>query len=307
MALDFQPRKRPNTGKVQPVNGLWFLRGDKMNRELVLRGFFGLLPIFFFNAKAEEKNEPTAKKRAEVKEPIPVVGELVKKLKTPAPEAQLWHETAVAVELTNLAKRSPEGFFPILKAPQLPQSARIREAEVRARTAVILGQAGHRAALEPLLQSCISDPDDEVREAAAKALRLLGEPVGLRRLTDIAIDRRYAWNGPRRLACIALRRWGDKEAVERLLSAFSYEVAGGNPLDPRNPLRRPQGGVGTDNPLGLPEATPAPAENREETHLYPALSALKEITGMKFDQGEKDVKTWNKWWLMNQDLFVFTK
>lgn len=234
--------------------------------------------------------------------------ELLKKLRTPAPEAVgEWLAGPAAAELIMSAKKNPQLFFALLKAPQLPRSARVREPEIRARAAQVLGRAGRREALDPLIESCLSDPSDEVREAAAKALPLLGEPVGLRRLVDIAVNRRYAWQGPRRLACIALRRWGDKEAVERLLSAFSYEVAGGNPLDPKNRLRRPKNGVGTDNPLGLPDNTPQPVSGRNDTWLYPALTALKEVTGVSFDAGEKDVKTWKKWWLLNQDKFVFPK
>lgn len=200
------------------------------------------------------------------------------------------------------ARQRPEVFVALLKAPGLRGGANVRNAVVRAKVAYVLGEAGDRRAMEPLIEACLRDPDDRVRFAAARALPRLGEPIALRRLVDRAVDPRSGWPY-RQLASIALRRYGDKEAIERLLMEVSFELAGGNARDPKNKLRAPTGGLGTDNPMMLPPGPPS--GNTDERVIYPALTALKEVTKTGFDSGEKDFKTWKLWWEKNRDTFKF--
>ena len=74
-------------------------------------------------------------------------------------------------------------------------------------------------------------------------------------------------------------------------------------LDRKNMLRGKGSGIGTDNPLAIPD--PGPNQQLAETDIYPALSAIKEVTGMSFDKGEKDMKTWYVWWNREGTKFAF--
>jgi hypothetical protein len=201
------------------------------------------------------------------------------------------------------AREQPAALARVLKAPGLHGSANAKDPAVRAKAAQVLGLAGNRGALQPLLDACFEDPDEGVRRAAAKALPRLDEPISLRKLVDVAIAVQFPWP-TRRLACAAIRRYGDPEAVERLLGEVSFELAGGNPRDPKNPLRSGPRGLGTEDPLGVADATPLSGP-LDEHILYPALSALKEVTGVTFREGERDFKTWKEWWKANASSFRF--
>jgi len=134
---------------------------------------------------------------------------------------------------------------------------------------------------------------------------MLEEPVGMRKLVDIAISHDFQhcpWQ-IRKCACQAIKRYGDKEAVDRIMSELSFELAGGNPLDVHNRLRGVPKGIGTDNPLGVPDAPPI--TNLSEQDLYPCLYAMKEVTGQSFSKGEKDVKIWLAWWNESKEKFAF--
>jgi hypothetical protein len=202
-----------------------------------------------------------------------------------------------------LAREQLAVFTRVLKAPGLQGSANIADGLGRARAAQVLGVAGDRRALQPLLDACFEDPDDRVRLVAAKALPGLEEPLALRKLVDVAISGRNPWP-VRRAACAALRRYGDREAVDRLLAELSFELAGGNARDQKNPLRGGAHGLGTDNPMGLP-GSDAPIGPVDEHILYPVLSAVKEVTFASFAEGEKDFKTWREWWKTNAATFKF--
>jgi hypothetical protein len=214
-----------------------------------------------------------------------------------------YQKNADAAALVGLAREQLAVFTRVLKAPGLQGSANIADGLARARAAQVLGVSGDRRALQPLLDACFEDPDDRVRLAAAKALPGLEEPVALRKLADVAIAARNPWP-VRRAACAALRRYGDREAVERLLAELSFELAGGNPRDQKNPLRGGAHGLGTDNPMGLPGDQP-PLGPVDEHILYPVLVAVKEVTGASFAEGEKDFKTWREWWKANAATFKF--
>jgi hypothetical protein len=146
-----------------------------------------------------------------------------------------------------------------------------------------------------------------VRLAAADALVMLEEPVALRKLVDLAVMpdySRFPW-AVRKNACHAIIRYGSKDAVERLLRELSYELAAGNQLDPKNRLRGAPSGLGTDNPMMLPDGPPD--LHLSEQDLYPVLCALKEVTGKTFDLGEKDMKTWMEWWKKDGANFKFAR
>lgn len=235
---------------------------------------------------------------------------LVKRLVPPAVKgaarkaAGEW-EKSEAATFTAEARENPELFSRLLIPPGYPRAVPRAETEVRRRAAVILGLSRDRRALQALLDSAVYDPEDTVRLAAAKALRLLDEPVAMRKLVDLAIaaDRsKYPW-AARKSACVALKRYGDAAAVERLLKELSFELAGGNALDPKNRMRGLASGIGTENPLALPDAPPD--LRLSEQDMYPVLSALKEVTGMSFDKGEKDMKTWLGWWKKEGVKFGF--
>ena len=145
-----------------------------------------------------------------------------------------------------------------------------------------------RRFLDALVIASVYDADENVRFAAAKALARLEEPVAIRKLMDITLSsdlRRYPWP-VRRIASIALRRYNDQEVMERLMKELSFELAGGNPVDPKNHLRGKGQGLGSDNPMGVQDS--GLAYGVPDTDLYPVLSAAKEITGMNFDKHEKD-------------------
>jgi HEAT repeat protein len=203
--------------------------------------------------------------------------------------------------LIALSSQRPDLFIRVLRAKE-PSGNQELKTPIRAGAAFFLGEGGDRSGMAALLEACFF-PDDEIRMAAAKALPKLDEPVALRKLTDASLDEKFPWT-TRRLAAIALRRYGDKESIDRLLTSLSLELAGGNPRDSRNKLRGSPGGLGSENPLGLPTNIPPPT-TADDTILYPALSALKEILGISFDKEEKDFKTWKGWWAENKEKFSF--
>ena len=54
--------------------------------------------------------------------------------------------------------------------------------------------------------------------------------------------------------------------------------------------------------MGAPDS--APDLHLSEPDLYPALSAIKEVTGQSFTKDEKEVKTWTDWWEKAKDKIV---
>ena len=48
-----------------------------------------------------------------------------------------------------------------------------------------------------------------------------------------------------------------------------------------------------------------PTSPPDDTIIYPALSAVKEVTGQSFDRGEKDFKSWKLWWKQAEPKFKF--
>lgn len=194
------------------------------------------------------------------------------------------------------ARERPQVFARVLRRPGGKGGADIQDAVIRAKAAFLLGEGGNRKAMAALIDACVRDPDpdDRVRHASATALARLEEPIVVRSLVDLAINGKNPWPY-RQLASIALRRVGDNEAIDRLLAEVSFELAAGNPRDAKNKMRAGPGGLGTDNPMMLP-AGPPPTINADDRVLYPALSALKEVSGVSFDVGEKDFKTWKVWW-----------
>jgi hypothetical protein len=220
--------------------------------------------------------------------------------------AEPWENGAEAAALAAQVHENPELFTRLLIPPGYPRSLSRSEKEVRARAAAVLGKSGDLRALQTLVDSAVYDPEDSVRLASTKALRLLEEPVALRKLVDLAIARdyrKYPW-AARKSACTALRRYGDVAAIERIMRELSYELAGGNPLDPKNHLRGVPMGLGTENALGMLPSAP-PDLGLGEHDLYPVLSALKELTGMSFSKNEKDFKTWQLWWSKESAKFKF--
>jgi hypothetical protein len=232
---------------------------------------------------------------------------LLRKLTAPAPVKTAWEKSDAAQSLVSNAKAEPELFFRVMIPPKFPRAVANAGTEVRAHAAAVLGQTRDRRMLQALINSAVYDPECAVRDAAADALVRLEEPIALRKLVDIAISadyQKYPWP-VRKSACQAIKRYGDKEAVERMLREFTYEVAAGSPLDSKNKIRGHIRGIGTDDPMALPSAPPD--LHLSEQDLYPALSALKEVTGKSFNTGEKDVKTWAAWWKKESDKFEFKK
>jgi len=221
------------------------------------------------------------------------------------PGAEPWENSAEAAALSAQVHENPELFTRLLIPPGYPRAFSRSDKEVRARVAALLGRSRDLRALQPLVDSAVYDPEDSVRLACVKALKLLEEPVAMRKLVDLAIARdyrKYTWP-VRKSACTALRRYGDAGAVERILRELSYELAGGNPLDQKNQLRGVSSGLGSDNAMGLPSAPPD--LQLSERDLYPVLSAMKELTGMSFSKNEKDFKTWQLWWSKESAKFKF--
>ena len=209
-------------------------------------------------------------------------------------------------ELVATARANTSAVAKLLIPPQFPGALPGIKPDVRTRAAWLAGLAQDRRLMESLITACVYDPDEGVRFAAAKALPMLDEPVGLRKLMDLAIsgdNARHPWV-VRKIACVALRRYGSQEVIERLMKELSFELAGGNPMDPKNRLRGKGVGLGSDNPLGVQDNI-LPAYGVPDTDLYPVLSAVKEVTGKTFDSNEKDMKTWIAWWKVDGTKFVF--
>ena len=216
-----------------------------------------------------------------------------------------WEKTPDAAKLAEEARSALEVYQRLAIPPAMPHAVSNTTPEVRARVAWVLGLSGDRRAMEALLISSVYDPEEIVRYAAGKALPLLEEPVAVRKLVDVATshDLQHIPAAVRKNAAVALRRYGDKEAIERIMREVGYELAGGNPIDPHNKPRGGSKGLGTDNPMGLPDSIPD--LHLSEQDLYPALSALKEVTGQAFSKDEKEVKTWSEWWNKAKDKFAF--
>jgi hypothetical protein len=209
----------------------------------------------------------------------------------------------VSKALLSLVQERPELFIRVSRPPRSAGSANVEDPVIRARAMAWLGLAGDRKAMQPLLDSCFYDADVGARHAAARALAQLDEPIAMRKLVDFAIDPRQGWP-VRKLAVAALRSYDDKEAVTRLLGELSFELAAGQARDPDNPLRMasPKTSLPED-PIKIVEAQPPP--ERDPTRLYPVLTALKELTGQSFKNGEKFYKTWKDWWDKEKNKFEF--
>ena len=211
-----------------------------------------------------------------------------------------------AAELISDCRDNPAALARLMLPPQFPGGLSKVPAEVRARGAVLAGLTQDRRLMQALMDAAVYDPEETVRFAASKALPQLEEPVAIRKLMDLAIStdtQHHPWV-LRKSACIALRRYGSQELIERLMKELSFELAGGNPRDSKNRIRGKGTGIGSDNPLGVQDGI-QPDYGAPETDLYPVLSAVKEITGQTFDKNEKDMKTWIAWWKADGTKFVF--
>lgn len=257
------------------------------------------------NTKPEEVSQN------ELQECLKKLGEKMPKALPPDPKTQTpvnadagWEKSPEAAKLAGEVRNRPEPYMRMIIPPGAPNSVPRATDELRTRAAWILGLSTDRRALPYLVNAAVYDSCEFTRYAAAKALVMLEEPVAMRKLVDIAVSHDFQ-HCPwliRKTACLALKRYGDKEAIDRLISEVSFELAGGNALDVHNRLRGVPKGIGTDNPLGVPDAPPI--TNLSEQDLYPALSAVKEVTGQTFSKGEKDVKTWLSWWNDSKDKFA---
>lgn len=219
---------------------------------------------------------------------------------------QLLAQAPEAAELISDCRDDPAALIRLMLPPQFPGGLSKVSVEVRARGAALAGLTQDRRLMQALMDAAVYDPEEAVRFSAAKALPQLEEPVAIRRLMDLAIStdsQKHPWV-LRKSACIALRRYGSQEILERLLKELSFELAGGNQRDSKNRLRGKGTGIGTDNPLGVQDAI-QPDYGAPETELYPVLSAVKEITGQTFDKNEKDMKTWIAWWKADGGKFEF--
>lgn len=213
-------------------------------------------------------------------------------------------DTAERQALLATAKERPELFSRVLKTPAQPG-----ETQLFLRTVEFMGQAGDRRGMDALLGACFEQPDERVRRAAAKALAQLEEPSSLRKLIDVAVTPKFPW-ATRQCACVALRNYGDKEAIVRLLSLLSFELAGGQAGDSKNPLIKSPGGLGSEDPFRVGGEN-LPAGPIDERVVYPVLFAIREVTGAVFEKtgsaakNEKDYRTWQQWWRENEAAFTF--
>ena len=145
-----------------------------------------------------------------------------------------------AAKLAEDARSALEVYQRLAIPPQMPHGVPNTSPEVRARVAWVLGLSGDRRAMDALLMATVYDPEEMVRYAAAKALPMLEEPVAIRKLVDVAAshDIQHIPAAVRKNAAASrCGRYGDKEAIERLMREVGYELAAGNPLDPHNHLR----------------------------------------------------------------------
>jgi hypothetical protein len=246
---------------------------------------------------------PPAPKAPEA--PRDKVEALIKRLESTVVDASSPPPSPEIPDLVAKARENPAPLLKLLVPPHWSGALSRVKPEVRTRAAWLAGLTQDRRFMQVLIDESIYDPDEHVRFAAAKALPMLEEPVAIRKLTDIAFSsdtRAYPWP-VRKSACQALRRYGSQEAIERAMKSLSFELAGGNPRDPKNHLRGKGTGVGSDNPIGIWDNNIE--YNVPETDLYPVLSAAKEITGKSFDKNDKDMKTWFEWWRADGQNFVF--
>jgi len=213
---------------------------------------------------------------------------------------------ADVTDLITIARANPSALAQLMIPPQMRGAVSGVKPDVRTRAARLAGLTQDRRVMQALIDASIYDSDENTRFAAAKALPKLEEPVALRKLMDIATsgDAQRAPLAIRKLACAALRRYGSQEIIERMMKELSFELAGGNPIDPKNRMRGKSAGLGSDNPLGVQDNI-LPAYGVPDTDLYPVLTAMKEITGKTFDSSDKDFKTWVAWWKTDGQKFTF--
>jgi HEAT repeat protein len=245
-------------------------------------------------AKPAKPKEPTT---AEIQDLVKRLSANVVNDKTP------WEQSKQPQTFVAEARENHELFKRLLIPPGYPNAVSRADGPLRIRAAIVLGLTSDYRAIQPLVNSSVYDPDEKVRAAAVDALVAMNEPAAMRKLVDLAIApnyTKYPW-AVRRSASLALKRYNSKQTIERLLHQLSYELAGGNPLDPKNKPRGVAKGLGTDNPMMLYDDTPT--VKLDDTNAYPVLSALKEITGASFDHGEKDMKTWLEWWKKEEPKF----
>jgi HEAT repeat protein len=89
---------------------------------------------------------------------------------------------------------------------------------VRENSAEALGNIGDVRALQPLVQSLIMDPDDDVRWKSARALGKLGDPAGVHALIEALKDGSWTVRGH---AAHALGRIGDETAFDALAEVLN--------------------------------------------------------------------------------------
>lgn len=89
---------------------------------------------------------------------------------------------------------------------------------VRENSAEALGNIGDLRALQPLVQSLIMDPDDDVRWKSARALGKLGDPAGVHALIEALKDGSWTVRGH---AAHALGRIGDETAFDALAEVLN--------------------------------------------------------------------------------------
>jgi hypothetical protein len=240
----------------------------------------------------------TAPKESASKEPTyEQLQGLVKRLSAgAAADKTPWEKSELPQTFVEEARANPELFSRLLIPPGYPKAVSRADAPLRARAARVLALAADYRNIQALVNCSVYDPEEKVRAAAADALVQMNEPVAMRKLVDLAIAPeyvKYPW-AVRKNACQALKGFSRKEVAERLLRELSYELAGGNPLDSKNKPRGVAQGIGTDNPLMMPN-DPVTVKLKDED-AYPVMSALKEITGAALKMNEKDMKSWREWW-----------
>ncbi|MCX7803851.1 MAG: tetratricopeptide repeat protein [Planctomycetota bacterium] len=245
-------------------------------------------------SRAEEGGKKTGGPGADAKEVARVAEAVAKFAPLLGSNQDVEAREKAAGELIGKARENPDLFIRLLRegvgGRALPEQARCAIVEIGRRSA-------DRRFMDAFLERVVYDPDPKVRRDTARALPSLDEPVALRRLIDLALQ--HENREARRRAAEAIRRFGSIEGIRRLMSEMSLEIAGGNPWDPKNPVR------GSKKPMGIAEVDHIglPSTQRPDVRdIYRAYAALVEVTGV--DMG-LDPRAWTAWWKANQATFQF--
>lgn len=227
--------------------------------------------------------------------PVPAADpiDLIRLLNDFDPEAVDGSETAGAGEnaAVSLVKNNPAlrgDLYKIVKNPPNGDKAR----EIRRKAILLVGRSRRFDMIATLLEILLTDTDSPTVEATAKALRWMKYDRMAQVLADLAALNKVRFYRER--ATFGLAVVADSAGIDRLLFHAGFQVAGGQTNDQHNPLIEVGGSQLNAMEFLQSRAPQTGRENTaDQTPLYPALTALRAVSGKDFKTNLSD---WRLWW-----------